>query len=115
MVPRSGSRDPSLWGGRFRHRAVRQLASGARRKQARQRDGKAELGSNTFILAVTRRNHIPGMKTSKRGVSVLSPSVLPLRYTPGSWRGRYQTDRHPGAALQKTAVCPAGSCQDDAP
>jgi hypothetical protein len=33
----------------------------------------------------------------------------------GSCRGRYHTDRHPGAALQNTAVCPVGSCQDDAP
>jgi hypothetical protein len=27
---------------------------------------------------------------------------------PGSWRGRYHTDRQPGAALQNTAICPAG-------
>jgi hypothetical protein len=27
---------------------------------------------------------------------------------PGSWRGRYHTDRQPGAALQNTAMCPAG-------
>jgi hypothetical protein len=33
------------------------------------------------------------------------PSIC---YTPVSCRGRYQTDRHPGAALQKTAMCPAG-------
>jgi Pentapeptide repeats (8 copies) len=29
-------------------------------------------------------------------------------YTPGSCRGRYHTDRQPGAALQNTAICPAG-------
>jgi hypothetical protein len=28
---------------------------------------------------------------------------------PGSWRGRYHTDRQPGAALQNTAICPAGA------
>jgi hypothetical protein len=27
---------------------------------------------------------------------------------PGSCRGRYHTDRQPGAALQNTAICPAG-------
>jgi hypothetical protein len=27
---------------------------------------------------------------------------------PGSWRGRYHTDRQPGAALQNAAMCPAG-------
>jgi hypothetical protein len=27
---------------------------------------------------------------------------------PGSCRGRYYTDRQPGAALQNTAMCPAG-------
>jgi len=48
------------------------------------------------------------MKTSTRGVPVPSPSVPLLRYTPGSYRGRYHTDRQPGAALQNTAICPDG-------
>jgi hypothetical protein len=29
-------------------------------------------------------------------------------YVPGLCRGRYHTDRHLGAALQNTALCPAG-------
>ncbi len=32
------------------------------------------------------------------------PKILPR----GSWRGRYHTDRQRRAALQKTAMCPAG-------
>jgi hypothetical protein len=107
MVPRFGSRDPSLW---RPVPAPRSAASGVKdhRKQARQRDGKAQPGSNIFILAITGQNRIPGTKTFTRGVLVLSPSVHCSVTVPGSCRGRYHTDRQPGAALQNTAMCPAG-------
>jgi hypothetical protein len=34
---------------------------------------------------------------------------------PGSCRGRYHTDRQPGAALQKTAMCPAAALTQHGP
>src|SRR6266536_1454390 len=94
-------------GGRFRHRAWRQLPSEI--TVSRPGNGTARPnGQYIFILAITGRNRIPGMKTSARAVPALSPSVPRLRYTPGSCRGRYHTDRQPGAALRNTAICPAG-------
>jgi hypothetical protein len=51
------------------------------------------------------------------------PSTLPLRrllHQRGSpqvlhsHRGQYHTDRHPGAALQNTAICPAGPARSRA-
>jgi hypothetical protein len=37
-------------------------------------------------------------------------TLVPSRWqaTPGTWRGRYHTDRQPGAALQNAAMWPAG-------
>jgi len=46
---------------------------GGHRKQARERDGKAQPGSNTFTLPITGQTGMPVMKTSTRGVPALHP------------------------------------------
>ena len=71
----------------------------------------------TGILDVIE--HQPGRLTEVHGLGpkrakkishgALATSDLAAHAAAGS------TDRHPGAAPQNTAICPAGSCQDDAP
>ena len=71
------------------------------------RTGRGDDGRHCLRYHQLRKESIPLNRCWRQGLHADGPPAPAARYRRRSHRGRYHTDRQPGAAAQYTARCPA--------